>query len=216
MATSALSSMDKTVRLWDIETRNCLKVFSHSDYVQSIRRWQEYETLLNYCLGLLQKGLLQYSELDAKASHVYSYTISFNTFAAKLTDPEAIELSGMDGLPQSARRKKFESDIIVGVMDTVVHDEVSACRYSYAVIVKNEIPFTNYMLTATATKDYTIDKMKKGKSALGKLTELEDKATNFFTGKKNALGPLLDGVGAENCRPEPLVAEAEFLSLCSI
>ncbi|GKF33565.1 hypothetical protein Tco_0106765, partial [Tanacetum coccineum] len=29
--------------------------------------------------------------------------------------------------------------------------------------------------------------MKKGKSALGKLTELEDKATNFFTGKKNAL-----------------------------
>ncbi|GJR09748.1 RNA-directed DNA polymerase, eukaryota, reverse transcriptase zinc-binding domain protein [Tanacetum coccineum] len=57
MAASASSSMDKTVRLWDIETRNCLKVFSHSDYVQSIRRWQEYETLLNYCLGLLQKGL---------------------------------------------------------------------------------------------------------------------------------------------------------------
>ncbi|GJX83896.1 vacuolar import/degradation protein Vid24, partial [Tanacetum coccineum] len=53
-------------------------------------------------------------------------------------------------------------------------------------------------------------KRNKGKSALGKLTELEDKATDFFTGKKNAL------VGAENCRPEPPVAEAEFLSLCSI
>ncbi|GJX81147.1 vacuolar import/degradation protein Vid24 [Tanacetum coccineum] len=35
-------------------------------------------------------------------------------------------------------------------------------------------------------------KRKKGKSAQGKLVELEDKATNFFTGKKNALGPLLD------------------------
>ncbi|KAI7739295.1 hypothetical protein M8C21_026630, partial [Ambrosia artemisiifolia] len=27
------SSMDKTVRLWDIETKNCLKQFAHSDYV---------------------------------------------------------------------------------------------------------------------------------------------------------------------------------------
>ncbi|KAJ0759203.1 putative transcription factor WD40-like family [Helianthus annuus] len=26
------SSMDKTVRLWDIETKNCLKIFSHTDY----------------------------------------------------------------------------------------------------------------------------------------------------------------------------------------
>nr|GEY70376.1 hypothetical protein [Tanacetum cinerariifolium] len=31
------SSMDKTVKLWDIETRNCLKVFSHSDYVTCIQ-----------------------------------------------------------------------------------------------------------------------------------------------------------------------------------
>nr|XP_043622898.1 WD repeat-containing protein 44-like [Erigeron canadensis] len=31
------SSMDKTVRLWDIETKNCLKVFSHSDYVTCIQ-----------------------------------------------------------------------------------------------------------------------------------------------------------------------------------
>ncbi|GKC62209.1 WD repeat-containing protein 44-like protein, partial [Tanacetum coccineum] len=75
MATSASSSMDKTVRLWDIETRNCLKVFSHSDY------------------------------------------------GSRPSPPKTTPLI----------------------------------------------------------------KRKKGKSALGKLTELEDKATNFFTGKKNAL-----------------------------
>ncbi|GJW32323.1 hypothetical protein Tco_0052355 [Tanacetum coccineum] len=66
--------------------------------VQSIKRWQEYETLLNYCLGLLQKG-------------------------SRPPPPKTTPLI----------------------------------------------------------------KRKKGKSALGKLTELEDKATNFFTGKKNAL-----------------------------
>lgn len=26
------SSMDKTVRLWDMETQNCLKMFAHNDY----------------------------------------------------------------------------------------------------------------------------------------------------------------------------------------
>ncbi|KAI3830290.1 hypothetical protein L1987_04428 [Smallanthus sonchifolius] len=31
------SSMDKTVRLWDIETKNCLKQFAHSDYVTCIQ-----------------------------------------------------------------------------------------------------------------------------------------------------------------------------------
>ncbi|KAK9075876.1 hypothetical protein SSX86_004205 [Deinandra increscens subsp. villosa] len=31
------SSMDKTVRLWDIETKNCLKLFSHTDYVTCIQ-----------------------------------------------------------------------------------------------------------------------------------------------------------------------------------
>nr|XP_043627542.1 subtilisin-like protease SBT4.14 [Erigeron canadensis] len=79
-------------------------------------------------------------ELEAKESHVHSYTKSFNAFAAKLSESEARELSGMDdvqsviknqyrklhttrswdfiGLPQTARRKKLESDIIIGVMDT--------------------------------------------------------------------------------------------------
>ncbi|XP_024974696.1 WD repeat-containing protein 44-like [Cynara cardunculus var. scolymus] len=31
------SSMDKTVRLWDIETKNCLKQFAHRDYVTCIQ-----------------------------------------------------------------------------------------------------------------------------------------------------------------------------------
>lgn len=26
------SSMDKTVRLWDLESKSCLKLFSHNDY----------------------------------------------------------------------------------------------------------------------------------------------------------------------------------------
>ncbi|PWA68856.1 xylem serine peptidase 1 [Artemisia annua] len=94
-------------------------------------------------IGIL--SALKGSELDAKASHVYSYTKSFNAFAAKLSESEARELSDMDGvqsvilnqyrrlhttrswdfigLPQTARRKKFESDIIVGVMDTGITPE---------------------------------------------------------------------------------------------
>jgi WD40 repeat protein len=31
------SSMDKTVRLWDVEGKSCLKVFAHSDYVTCIQ-----------------------------------------------------------------------------------------------------------------------------------------------------------------------------------
>ncbi|KAG6401070.1 hypothetical protein SASPL_137915 [Salvia splendens] len=31
------SSMDKTVRLWDLETRSCLKTFAHNDYVTCIQ-----------------------------------------------------------------------------------------------------------------------------------------------------------------------------------
>ncbi|KAK6126087.1 hypothetical protein DH2020_040201 [Rehmannia glutinosa] len=31
------SSMDKTVRLWDLETRTCLKMFAHNDYVTCIQ-----------------------------------------------------------------------------------------------------------------------------------------------------------------------------------
>ncbi|KAL6503185.1 hypothetical protein OROHE_023814 [Orobanche hederae] len=31
------SSMDKTVRMWDLETRSCLKIFAHNDYVTCIQ-----------------------------------------------------------------------------------------------------------------------------------------------------------------------------------
>ncbi|GFZ10993.1 transducin/WD40 repeat-like superfamily protein [Actinidia rufa] len=31
------ASMDKTVRLWDMETKSCLKLFAHNDYVTSIQ-----------------------------------------------------------------------------------------------------------------------------------------------------------------------------------
>ncbi|GJV85057.1 putative reverse transcriptase domain-containing protein [Tanacetum coccineum] len=50
----------------------------------------------NTHIGIL--SALKVSELDAKASHVYSYKKSFNAFAAKLADPEARKLSGMDGV----------------------------------------------------------------------------------------------------------------------
>ncbi|CAK9145792.1 unnamed protein product [Ilex paraguariensis] len=84
---------------------------------------------------------LKESEVDAKESLVYSYTKSFNAFAANLTEDEAKKLSSMDGvlsvfpnqyrklhttkswefvgLTQTARRNlKVESNIIVGLLDT--------------------------------------------------------------------------------------------------
>ncbi|KAH1106971.1 hypothetical protein J1N35_010739 [Gossypium stocksii] len=81
------------------------------------------------------------SEHDAKESIVYSYTKSFNAFAAKLSENEAEMLKGLDevasvfpnryrklhttkswdfiGLPLTAKRNlKFERNIIVGLLDT--------------------------------------------------------------------------------------------------
>ncbi|PKI54068.1 hypothetical protein CRG98_025562 [Punica granatum] len=80
-------------------------------------------------------------EDEARESLVYSYTKSFNAFAAKLSEDEAEELSNMDevvsvfpnqyhqlhttkswdfiGFPQNARRKlEVENEIIVGLLDT--------------------------------------------------------------------------------------------------
>ncbi|KAA8515978.1 hypothetical protein F0562_019157 [Nyssa sinensis] len=88
---------------------------------------------------------LKGSDVDAKKSLVYSYTKSFNAFAAKLSKDEANKLSSMDGvlsvsqnryhklhttrswefigLPQTARRKKMESNIIVALLDTGITPE---------------------------------------------------------------------------------------------
>ncbi|KAK7256677.1 hypothetical protein RIF29_30133 [Crotalaria pallida] len=86
------------------------------------------------------------SYIEAKESIVYSYTKSFNAFAAKLSDDEAKELSAMDevlsvipnqyhklhttrswnfiGLPLTAKRRlKLESDIVVGLLDTGITPE---------------------------------------------------------------------------------------------
>lgn len=52
------SSMDKTVRLWDIETTTCLKVFVHSDYGKVI-----YWIILSRCF--LKSRLIFLSWLDS-------------------------------------------------------------------------------------------------------------------------------------------------------
>ncbi|KAL3743668.1 hypothetical protein ACJRO7_018869 [Eucalyptus globulus] len=84
---------------------------------------------------------LKGSDNEAKESLVYSYTKSFNAFAAKLSQYEAEELSSLEevvsvfpnryhelhttkswdfiGFPQTARRNpKMESDIVVALFDT--------------------------------------------------------------------------------------------------
>ncbi|MBA0796334.1 hypothetical protein Gohar_007111 [Gossypium harknessii] len=90
-------------------------------------------------IGLLSS--VKGSEDGAKESIVYSYTSSFNAFAAKLSENEAEMLKGLDevasvfpnryrkphttkswdfiGLPLTAKRNlKFERNIIVGLLDT--------------------------------------------------------------------------------------------------
>ncbi|XP_061374058.1 subtilisin-like protease SBT4.14 [Gastrolobium bilobum] len=86
------------------------------------------------------------SYLDAKESMVYSYSKSFNAFAAKLSEDEANKLSAMDevllvsqnqyrklhttrswnfiGLPLTAKRRlKLESDIVVALLDSGITPE---------------------------------------------------------------------------------------------
>ncbi|KAF8030595.1 hypothetical protein BT93_E2892 [Corymbia citriodora subsp. variegata] len=84
---------------------------------------------------------LKTSDDEARESLAYSYTKSFNAFAAKLSEDEAAELSNLEevvsvfpnryhelhttkswdfmGFPQTARRNpKMESDIVVALFDT--------------------------------------------------------------------------------------------------
>ncbi|XP_061347340.1 subtilisin-like protease SBT4.14 [Gastrolobium bilobum] len=91
------------------------------------------------------------SHLEAKESIAYSYTKSFNAFAAKLSEDEAKKLSAMDevlsvfpnqyrklhttrswdfiGLPLTAKRKlKSESDTIVALLDTGITPEFQSFK----------------------------------------------------------------------------------------
>ncbi|KDP28708.1 hypothetical protein JCGZ_14479 [Jatropha curcas] len=93
----------------------------------------------------------QVHEFEAKESIVYSYTKSFNAFAAKLSKAEAAELSRLDqvlsvfpnkyhrlhttkswdfiGLPSKARRNlKMERNIVVGLLDTGITPESESFR----------------------------------------------------------------------------------------
>uniref|UniRef100_A0A166E3U0 Uncharacterized protein n=1 Tax=Daucus carota subsp. sativus TaxID=79200 RepID=A0A166E3U0_DAUCS len=88
-------------------------------------------------------------EDDARESLLYSYTKSFNAFAAKLYEHEANRLSGMDGVlsvfqnkyhqlhttkswdfiglaQNTKRRLKMERDIIVGIFDTGITPEAES------------------------------------------------------------------------------------------
>ncbi|TKY65566.1 Subtilisin protease SBT4.14 [Spatholobus suberectus] len=103
-------------------------------------RGNALETYLNVLSAV--KG----SYPEAKESMVYSYTKSFNAFAAKLSEDEANKLSAMDevllvfrnqyrqlhttrswnfiGLPPTAKRRlKLESDIVVALFDTGITPE---------------------------------------------------------------------------------------------
>ncbi|KAI0519100.1 hypothetical protein KFK09_006540 [Dendrobium nobile] len=93
---------------------------------------------------LLQKAI-GLSNQEASNRLIYSYTKSFHGFAAMLSDEEAKKLSGMEelvsvfpskqrqlhttrswnfmGFPLSAPRAPFESDVIVGVIDTGIWPE---------------------------------------------------------------------------------------------
>ncbi|PKU60596.1 Cucumisin [Dendrobium catenatum] len=95
-------------------------------------------------LELLQKAI-GLSNQEASNRHIYSYTKSFHGFAAMLSDEEARKLSGMEGLvsvfpskqrqlhttrswnfmgfPLSVPRASFESDVIIGMIDTGIWPE---------------------------------------------------------------------------------------------
>lgn len=64
--------MDKTVRLWDIETNSCLRMFTHSDYGKVM--------LVSILLALLQTGYLQYIRLSSFVFHLNSYVHTVQSY----------------------------------------------------------------------------------------------------------------------------------------
>ncbi|KAK2650467.1 hypothetical protein Ddye_017956 [Dipteronia dyeriana] len=109
----------------------------HDQLVERDFAVEKHINLLTYVKG---------SDYEAKDSLVYSYTKSFNAFAAKLSEDEAQKLMDMEevfsvfpnryhklhttkswdfiGLPQTAKRNlKVESNIIVALFDTGITPE---------------------------------------------------------------------------------------------
>ncbi|GAA0145464.1 hypothetical protein Leryth_026319 [Lithospermum erythrorhizon] len=114
---------------------------THKDFYIAFLRDHPVDEKLTHLKHRDMLSNLKASELDAKESLVYSYTKSFNAFAAKLSADEARKLSSLDGvlhvfrnqyhklhttrswdfigLPTTAKRNlKLESNIIVGLFDT--------------------------------------------------------------------------------------------------
>ncbi|CAK8560925.1 unnamed protein product [Lathyrus sativus] len=126
-----------------VEQKNFYIVFLEA---HPVSREKAVETHLN-----ILSAVKQSSHVEAKESIVYSYTKSFNAFAAKLSEDEADKLSAMNevlsvfpnqyrklhttrswnfiGLPLTAKRKlKSEGDTIVALLDTGITPEFQSFK----------------------------------------------------------------------------------------
>ncbi|KAF2288688.1 hypothetical protein GH714_010502 [Hevea brasiliensis] len=77
------SSMDKTVRLWDMETKSCLKMFAHNDYVTCVH------------FNPMDDNYFISGSLDNKGAFTGSHTGScrmYNVEDSKLSQAEQIDL----------------------------------------------------------------------------------------------------------------------------
>ncbi|XP_058747069.1 subtilisin-like protease SBT4.14 [Vicia villosa] len=130
------------VSVYGVEQKDFYIVFLEA---HPVSREKAVETHLNILSAVKQ------SHVEAKESIVYSYTKSFNAFAAKLSEDEANKLSAMNevvsvfpnqyrklhttrswnfiGLPLTAKRKlKSESDTIVALLDTGITPEFQSFK----------------------------------------------------------------------------------------